>query len=79
MSIIKKFDEFINEELNIVSSPNVKPNVKPASPTTKPGTSPKRPSPIRRDKPAVKPDPKAKLKKSTFKDVLNRYENIVKK
>ena len=81
MSNIKKFNDFIKEEVSITSSPKpaVSPDVKPAGPAIKPGTSPKRPSPIRRDKPMVKPDPKAKTKKSTFKDVLDRYERIVMK
>ncbi len=81
MSNIKRFKDFIKEEITITSSPTpaVAPKVKPSGPAIKPSTSPSRPSPIRRDKPMVKPDPKAKIKKSTFKDVLDRYERIVMK
>jgi len=54
------------------------PTTKPAQPTTKPGTSPSTkpgaPSPIRRDKPAVEPAPKAKAEK-----VVERFMEELKK
>lgn len=68
MKFIKKFESFIVEEAS--PSPAVKPTTKPAEPAVKPH----RPSPIRRDKPAVTPAPKAKLpKKSTAEAVAERF------
>jgi len=68
--IYTKIDEFL------ASSPQEAPS-KPA-PTIKPGTAPgktpQRPSPIRRDRPAVEPQPKA-----TVKDVLARFMTELRK
>ena len=66
MNHIKKFEDF-----SFAEAPVKEPIVRPATP----GTTPKRPSPIRRDKPAVKPAPKAELKKANFEDVLARFQN----
>ncbi len=68
--IYTKIDEFLS------NSPQKAPS-RPA-PTTKPGTAPgktpQRPSPIRRDKPAVDPQPKAAVK-----DVLARFMSELRK
>jgi len=65
MKYLKKFESF-------------GPITKPAEPTTKPGTTPKRPSPIRRDRPSVEPAPKAKKKLATAEDVVQRYVDETK-
>lgn len=74
MNYIKKFEEF-----------NYGDNPAPATPkpATKPGTQPtrrerpSRPSPIRRDKPAIDPAPKAKLPKvSTIEAVIKKYTDL---
>ena len=54
-SNIKKFFEFVTT----ADKPSVKPGIK--EPTTKPSTRPNRRSPIRRDKPSVRPRPKAEF------------------
>jgi hypothetical protein len=68
--IYTKIDEFLS------NSPQKAPS-RPA-PTTKPGTAPgktpQRPSPIRRDKPAVDPQPKAAVN-----DVLARFMSELRK
>lgn len=83
MGHIKKFDEFIRESTSIASSPTPtkSPTTKPGTPGVAPGKKPSRPTPIRRDKPSVEPDPKAKLKlkKATMDDVLERYDSIISK
>jgi hypothetical protein len=67
MNYIKKFEDF-----SFAEAPTKEPIVKPATP----GTRPSRPTPIRRDKPAVTPAPKAKMKKATINDVLDRFQEI---
>jgi len=67
MRFIKKFENFVNED----AEAPVKPAVKPTTAPTRPVTRPERPSPIRKDKPAVTPDPKAK--ETTAEDVANRF------
>ena len=62
MKFIKKFESFINEEAGSPQVAPSKPSVKPGVSPSKPATRPSRPSPIRKDDPAVKPDPKAKKK-----------------
>jgi hypothetical protein len=78
MAIIKKFELF-KEEFDAQpqrSNPS-KPDEVITEPTTKPGTRPMRPSPIRRDKPGVSPDPKAKKpKEGKIEDVIERYKKI---
>ena len=65
MNHIKKFEDF-----SYADAPVKEPVIKPA----KPGVAPKRPSPIRRDRPAVKPAPKAELPTASMEDVLARYQ-----
>jgi hypothetical protein len=67
MKILKKFDSYIKEDLATMAEPAIKPSTTPApaTPTIEPGTKPERrdrPTPIRRDRPAVEPDPQAKMK-----------------
>lgn len=70
MKILKKFDSYIKEDLDAMAAePATKPapstTPAPATPTVEPGTKPERrerPTPIRRDRPAVEPDPQAKMK-----------------
>lgn len=77
MKYLKKFGKFVEA----VSAPATKPapSTNPATPTVEPGTKPERrdrPSPIRRDRPAVEPDPQAKLKKANAKDVVENFLTI---
>jgi hypothetical protein len=63
----------INEFLANTSKPGVSPDVKPG---ISPGTKPKYPSPIRRDKPSVSPQPKAEeilTVKATEDDLAERF------
>ena len=70
MKILKKFYSYIKEDLEMMAPvPATKPapstTPAPATPTIEPGTRPERrerPTPIRRDRPAVEPDPQAKMK-----------------
>ena len=62
---IKKIDEQI-----AAPSREKERTITPARPTTKPGTTPRRPSPIRRDRPSVQPKPKA-----TAEEVYDRFIN----
>jgi hypothetical protein len=54
-----------------------KPGVAPSKPGIKetPGTKPGYPSPIRRDRPSVKPQPKAETELKTEDDLVNRFVN----
>lgn len=72
MKKVKDFKLFLEE-----SSPQREPLVHPG---TKPTRKPNRPSPIRRDKPAVKPSPKAENepKKASVEDVINKFKSITK-
>lgn len=78
MKFIKKFEKF-------VAGPAVEPAVKPGKTKTKPSTRPNRPSPIRRDQPDVKPNPKAGKTASaeevanTFIEELNKAGESVEK
>lgn len=70
---IKTFEDFKEVELDA--------KLKEDAPTrTKPGTKPKRrqkPTPIRRDKPGVKPAPKAEgLKKANEQDIIDRFASL---
>ena len=64
----------INEFLANSPKPGVRPDVKPG---VSPGTKPKYPSPIRRDKPSVKPDTKAEIEvltvRATEEDLVERF------
>ena len=68
MKVFTKIEEFLA----------TKPQTAPSQPTTKPGTAPatrptpSRPSPIRRDKPSVKPGTKAS-------EVVDRFMMELKK
>jgi hypothetical protein len=67
MKILKKFDSYVKEDLDTMAEPATKPapSTAPATPTVEPGIKPERrdrPTPIRRDRPAVEPDPQAKRK-----------------
>lgn len=77
MGIIKKFVLF-KEEFDAQpqrSNPS-NPDEVITEPRTKPGTKPG-PSPIRRDKPRVSPDPKAKKpKEGTIEGVIERYKKL---
>jgi hypothetical protein len=74
MKYLKKFGSFTES----AAEPATRPATTP-TPTIKPGTKPERrerPSPIRRDRPSVEPDPKAekkRLKKAKSQDVANRF------
>jgi len=72
MKYLKKFESFEMAE------PMVKPVVKPSQPATKPGTTPGRPSPIRKDRPSVDPDPKARNKKASAEAIANRFVELSK-
>ena len=60
MKFVKKFESFASD-------------IAPAKPKTKPGTrpAPSRPSPIRRNKPAADPKPKAELD-----DILDLFDLV---
>jgi hypothetical protein len=64
----------LNEFLANSPKPGVRPDIKPGITT---GTKPKYPSPIRRDKPSVKPDTKAELEvltvRATEEDLVERF------
>lgn len=73
MGKIKRFDQFINEDVEL-AQPAVKPKTK--DPITKPGTpSPTRPTPFRKDKPSVVPRPKAE---KAEKKVANKFLELTK-
>jgi hypothetical protein len=81
MRFIKKFELFKEE---FVAGTETTPKTTPAQPVTKPGTQPGkrpgRPSPIRRDKPAVTPAPKAEKEKqlptATIEDVIEKFAKL---
>ena len=77
MKLIKKFEEFVYGGVG-APAPSTSPNPVTAPPKTSPSTKPGKPSPIRRDKPAVKPDPKAekKLKEATMEEVIHKFANL---
>lgn len=76
MRFLKKFENFINEEAapapeKAPSRPSTSPEPGIKEPGTKPGQRPNRPSPIRRDKPGVRPSPK--LKKASEEDIIEKF------
>jgi hypothetical protein len=81
MRFIKKFELFKEE---FMTGTETAPKTTPAQPGTKPGTQPGkrpgRPSPIRRDKPAVTPAPKAEKEKqlptATIEDVIEKFAKL---
>jgi hypothetical protein len=77
MRFIKKFKLFKEEFVGgTETAPTTRPAQPETKPVTKPGQRPNRPSPIRRDKPAVSPDPKAKKEKTPSKATIN---DVIKK
>lgn len=70
MRRIMTLNEFVAASQPAPSQPGTKPVVEPG---IKPGTAPSRPSPIRREKPAVAPQPKAQAE-----DIVQRYLNALK-
>ena len=73
MGKIKSFVEFIKEEAE-VAQPTTKPTTRPTTkPGTRPNTQPGKPSPYRKDKPSVKPGPKA-----TAEQVAEKFLNLTK-
>jgi hypothetical protein len=79
MNIIKKFELFKEEfDAQPKTTPS-KPGREVITEPAKPSTKPMRPSPIRRDKPGVSPDPKMKEpKKGTIEGVIERYNKLKK-
>lgn len=77
MKFIKKFELFKEEFVAGTETAPVKPVIKPG---TSPGKRPGRPSPIRRDKPAVTPAPKAEkenqLPRATIEDVIGKFAKL---
>ena len=77
MKYLKKFGSF--NESGPATQPAPSPNTAPATPTVEPGTRPERrerPSPVRRERPAVEPEPKAKkksLRRAKSQDIANRF------
>lgn len=80
MKSIKKFEEFVYGGGAGQPAPSKAPGESPvtAPPKTKPTTKPGKPTPIRRDKPAVEPAPKAekKLKTATMEDVISKFAEL---
>ena len=79
MKHIKSFDRFKKflerAGAPAPAQPTIKPGTKPAEPGTKPGKR-DRPTPIRKDEPNIKPDPKARkasMVKSTAEQVANTF------
>jgi len=62
MKFLKKFENFASNTEVVPTKPKTKPGIKPA---------PSRPSPIRREKPAADPKPKAELE-----DVLDLFSLV---
>ena len=79
MKFIKKFEKFLEgaaEPQVKPGRPDVKPDVKPG--TGKPLTRPEKPTPIRRERPSVDPDPKAKVaKKASAEEVAERFIDLM--
>lgn len=76
MKYLKKFGKFTEA----AAAPATKPSTTP-SPTVEPGTKPdrrERPTPVRRDRPAVEPDPQAKLEKANIEDVVENFLTIAR-
>lgn len=80
MKFIKKFELFKEEfEFGTETAPTTRPSQPGTAPGTKPNQRPGRPSPIRRDKPAVEPAPKAekdKLPTASIDDVIGKFANL---
>jgi hypothetical protein len=81
--MIKKYNQFVkenktNEEFEM-DAPVAMPRTAPATPdvkpdvTEKPSTEPTKPSPFRRDKPSVEPNPKAEVEMEDEEIGLDKY------
>ncbi len=82
MKVIKKFEEFVygGGAAQPSPSPTPAPTETPSRPG-KPAQKPGKPSPIRRDKPAVDPAPKAEeteLPTATEEDIIQKFANLTK-
>jgi hypothetical protein len=77
MKLIKKFEEFVYGGVG-APAPSTNPNPVTAPPKTSPTTRPGKPTPIRRDKPAVEPAPLAKLKTATEEEVIHKFADLTK-
>jgi len=78
MKYLKKFGKFTEAAAAPATKPA--PSTTPA-PTVEPGTKPERRerlTPVRRDRPAVEPDPQAKLEKANIEDVVENFLIIAK-
>lgn len=73
MKYLKKYNVFL--ESGQTAPAPVKPTTIPDTKPGRPGTAPSRPSPVRRDKPAVEPAPKAK-KEATAEEVAERFISL---
>jgi hypothetical protein len=75
MKFIKKFELFKEE---LLASPKESPSRPSVRPGTSPAKRPGKPSPIRRDKPAVEPAPKAnkELKTATIDEVIEKFAKL---
>ena len=77
MRFIKKFEKFVEsaaEPQVKPGRPEVKPDVKPGKPLQRP----QKPSPIRRERPSVEPEPKAKVgKKASAEEVAERFIDLM--
>jgi hypothetical protein len=71
MKYIKEFKEFLEKLMKVNESETETPVKTPVKTPTK-TPSPNRPSPIRRDRPAIDPKPKA-----TIDDVVNRVKDVM--
>lgn len=79
MKFLKKFDSFNEGNGSTKAAPSKEPSQPTVLPTTKPTTRPSRPTPIRRDKPAIEPAPKAEKKepkKASMDDVIKKYAKL---
>jgi hypothetical protein len=82
MKLIKKFEEFIYGGGAGQPAPETRPVETPTKPGTKPSQRPGKPSPIRRDKPAVDPAPKAEKDKevelptATIEDIMQKFAKL---
>jgi hypothetical protein len=80
MKLIKKFEDFVygNGASQPAPSPKEAPTIAPGQPKTRPS----KPSPIRRDRPAVDPAPKAgkddksDMLKATEEDVIQKFATL---
>jgi hypothetical protein len=83
MRFIKKFEKFLESAMEPMTKPSretkpsISPEVMPGRPKQKPEEKPQRPSPIKRERPSVEPDPKAKLKKASAEEVAEKFIELM--